>query len=57
MLQSFIDEGLWDEARIVTNGQLTIGNGLAAPELGSNGIKQQSVIQNDSIRIYANKQG
>ena len=32
-LQSFIDEGIWDEARIISNRQLTIGNGLAAPQL------------------------
>lgn len=55
LLQSFIDEGLWDEARIITNEQLTIGKGLTAPELGSNGIKQESMIQNDTIRIYVNE--
>lgn len=57
LLQSFIDEGLWDEARIITNEQLTIGKGLAAPELGSNGINQESRIQNDTIGIYVNEQG
>ena len=37
LLQSFIDEGLWDEARIITNTQLTlnaeIASGLQAPVL------------------------
>ena len=29
-LQSFIDAGLWDEARVITNEQLIIENGIAA---------------------------
>jgi diaminohydroxyphosphoribosylaminopyrimidine deaminase/5-amino-6-(5-phosphoribosylamino)uracil reductase len=33
LLQSFIDEGLWDEARIITNEELLIGSGVAAPVL------------------------
>jgi diaminohydroxyphosphoribosylaminopyrimidine deaminase/5-amino-6-(5-phosphoribosylamino)uracil reductase len=32
-LQSFIDNGLWDEARIITNGEMIIENGVAAPEM------------------------
>src|SRR6185437_14369043 len=32
-LQSFIDAGLWDEARIITNKELIIENGIAAPEM------------------------
>ena len=32
-LQSFIDAGLWDEARVITNEELIIENGIAAPEM------------------------
>jgi diaminohydroxyphosphoribosylaminopyrimidine deaminase/5-amino-6-(5-phosphoribosylamino)uracil reductase len=32
-LQSFIDAGLWDEARIITNQEMIIENGVAAPEM------------------------
>jgi diaminohydroxyphosphoribosylaminopyrimidine deaminase / 5-amino-6-(5-phosphoribosylamino)uracil reductase len=32
-LQSFIDAGLWDEARIITNEELRINNGVTSPEL------------------------
>lgn len=32
-LQSFIDKGLWDEARIITNKGMIIENGIAAPEM------------------------
>ena len=33
LLQSFIDDGLWDEASVITNEQLIIGDGIAAPVL------------------------
>jgi diaminohydroxyphosphoribosylaminopyrimidine deaminase / 5-amino-6-(5-phosphoribosylamino)uracil reductase len=33
LLQSFVDEGMWDEARIITNNKLRIKEGLKAPEL------------------------
>lgn len=33
-LQSFIDAGLWDEARMITNQEMIIENGMAAPEMG-----------------------
>jgi diaminohydroxyphosphoribosylaminopyrimidine deaminase/5-amino-6-(5-phosphoribosylamino)uracil reductase len=33
LLQSFIDEQAWNEARIITNSKLLIENGLAAPLL------------------------
>ena len=32
-LQSFIDNNLWDEARVITNEDLFIENGVAAPAL------------------------
>jgi len=32
-LQSCIDAGLWDEARIITNKEMIIENGVAAPEM------------------------
>jgi diaminohydroxyphosphoribosylaminopyrimidine deaminase/5-amino-6-(5-phosphoribosylamino)uracil reductase len=33
LLQSFVDEGLWDEARVITNNQLKIETGISAPLL------------------------
>jgi diaminohydroxyphosphoribosylaminopyrimidine deaminase/5-amino-6-(5-phosphoribosylamino)uracil reductase len=52
LLQSFIDEGLWDEARVIHNRQLEISNGLPAPEL-INAIKtgEQNILS-DTIEIY-----
>jgi diaminohydroxyphosphoribosylaminopyrimidine deaminase/5-amino-6-(5-phosphoribosylamino)uracil reductase len=54
LLQSFIDEGLWDEARVICNEQLTIGNGLNAPVLRSNKFYEQQSIQNDTISFFRN---
>jgi diaminohydroxyphosphoribosylaminopyrimidine deaminase/5-amino-6-(5-phosphoribosylamino)uracil reductase len=53
LLQSFIDEDMWDEVRIIVNKQLTIGNGLAAPEIVTNNLEQEFMIQGDSIKIYS----
>jgi diaminohydroxyphosphoribosylaminopyrimidine deaminase/5-amino-6-(5-phosphoribosylamino)uracil reductase len=33
LLQSFINSGIWDEARVITNTQLRIGEGMEAPVL------------------------
>ena len=49
LLQSFIDEGLWDEARVICNEQLTIGNGLNAPILKDDILLSDQKIENDII--------
>ena len=54
LLQSFIDEGLWDEARVISNGQLTIGNGLNAPVLKDNKLYEEQKLQNDTISFFSN---
>jgi diaminohydroxyphosphoribosylaminopyrimidine deaminase/5-amino-6-(5-phosphoribosylamino)uracil reductase len=38
LLQSFIDEDCWDEARVITNNELEIPSGLAAPALREPGL-------------------
>lgn len=55
LLQSFIDEGIWDEARIMTNTTLNIGNGLNAPQLKSAILYKEETIINDQINYYRNK--
>jgi diaminohydroxyphosphoribosylaminopyrimidine deaminase / 5-amino-6-(5-phosphoribosylamino)uracil reductase len=52
LLQSFLDECLWDEARIITNESLVIEQGLSAPELDSNNIMQTQHILTDRIDYY-----
>lgn len=52
LLQSFIDEGMWDEARIITNRQLAIGNGLPAPVLQACRKTAEENIFSDAIEYY-----
>ena len=57
LLQSFIDEEMWDEARIIKNEELIINNGPAAPELEIKNAKQEIKILGDSIKIYNHELG
>lgn len=51
LLQSFIDEEMWDEARVISN-KLVIGKGLPAPEL-KNALKViEELVMSDVIEIY-----
>lgn len=52
LLQSFIDEGLWDEMRVITNQQLAIGNGLPAPQIRNGKISKTETLLSDTIRFY-----
>ncbi|MDQ3682035.1 MAG: dihydrofolate reductase family protein, partial [Bacteroidota bacterium] len=55
LLQSFIDEGMWDEARIITNEQMIIGEGLPAPVLQHYQLQSSENIFSDNIRTFKNK--
>jgi diaminohydroxyphosphoribosylaminopyrimidine deaminase/5-amino-6-(5-phosphoribosylamino)uracil reductase len=57
LLQSFIDEEMWDEARIIKNEELIINNGLAAPELEIKNAGEEIKILGDSIKIYNHELG
>jgi diaminohydroxyphosphoribosylaminopyrimidine deaminase/5-amino-6-(5-phosphoribosylamino)uracil reductase len=52
LLQSFIDEGYWDEARVITNNDLEISGGLAAPVLKDGELRGKETLLSDSIRYY-----
>lgn len=52
LLQSFIDEELWDEARIITNQHLVVANGLAAPQLSNFVQTAEEIIGTDHIVYY-----
>ncbi len=51
-LQTFIDAGLWDEARVFT-GQKTFNEGTKAPRLKGT-IFSEEKIKSDILRIYRN---
>lgn len=52
LLQSFIDEGYWDEARIITNETLQIPGGLASPVLQEGRLVFQEKLFSDVISHY-----
>ncbi|HET7897586.1 MAG TPA: dihydrofolate reductase family protein, partial [Flavisolibacter sp.] len=54
LLQTFIDEGAWDEARVFTNEQLVIGAGLPAPQIRNAAFEKNETIFSDTIRHYSN---
>jgi diaminohydroxyphosphoribosylaminopyrimidine deaminase / 5-amino-6-(5-phosphoribosylamino)uracil reductase len=54
LLQSFIDQDMWDEARIIINQKLKIGKGLPAPEI-SNSIEAEKISSgSDKIFFFLN---
>lgn len=53
-LQSFIDSGLWDEARVITNQNVVIENGTAAPDMKKFSWSKHETIFDDSISYYEN---
>ncbi len=57
LLQSFIDENLWDEARVITNEELFLENGLPAPQLKGAIAVDNLTIASDRIACYANQAG
>jgi diaminohydroxyphosphoribosylaminopyrimidine deaminase/5-amino-6-(5-phosphoribosylamino)uracil reductase len=56
LLQSFIDSGIWDEARIISNHQLDIMEGLAAPLLSHGAFLKEETCSTDTISYYRNNQ-
>ncbi len=52
LLQDFIDAGLWDEARVISNQQLSIESGLDAPILKQKALLHTEEIQTDSIHYF-----
>ncbi len=52
LLQSFVDEDYWDEARVITNGELEIPAGLPAPQLKNARLRSHESLFADTIRYY-----
>lgn len=52
LLQSFIVEGTWDEARVISAGDLSVGAGLPAPELTSSQKVSSQKLANDRIEFF-----
>jgi diaminohydroxyphosphoribosylaminopyrimidine deaminase/5-amino-6-(5-phosphoribosylamino)uracil reductase len=54
-LQSFIDRTLWDEARVITNGEMIIEKGISAPEMKNFEMKEQNTYYSDTISYFSRK--
>ncbi|MER3497857.1 MAG: bifunctional diaminohydroxyphosphoribosylaminopyrimidine deaminase/5-amino-6-(5-phosphoribosylamino)uracil reductase RibD [Chitinophagaceae bacterium] len=52
LLQSFIDEQSWDEARVITNEELFIDSGLPAPQLHHAVLADEQTIFSDRIQTF-----
>lgn len=52
LLQSFIDAGCWDEARVITQKKLIAGGGLAAPTLSAHSFVQTGSCGTDTIELF-----
>lgn len=52
LTQSFIDDGAWDEARVITNSALMIDEGVAAPELSNDNFIKEERIGDDVVRCF-----
>lgn len=54
LLQSFIDEQVWDEARIITNSKLHVTEGISSPTLSGHNLVAEDVIGSDQIQYFVN---
>ncbi|MET0242761.1 MAG: bifunctional diaminohydroxyphosphoribosylaminopyrimidine deaminase/5-amino-6-(5-phosphoribosylamino)uracil reductase RibD [Flavitalea sp.] len=52
LLQSFIDAGCWDEARVITNTRLLAGSGVKAPVAGIPSDAESFMIADDQVTIF-----
>jgi len=52
LLQSFIDEDMWDEARVITNEELIVNDGLTAPQFISASKNGEQNVFTDKIEFF-----
>lgn len=55
LLQSFIDEGAWDEARVITNTALHLNDGVPSPELTDAQLTGTEKILDDVVEYYGKR--
>ena len=52
LLQSFIDQNLFEEIRVIKNTTLQIGEGLAAPQFSNMVVKEHLRLMDDEVKIF-----
>ena len=55
LLQSFLDEGIWDEARVITAAKVNLLSGIRAPDLQNTQMTNEYFLMNDHICFYDRK--
>lgn len=55
LLQSFVNEKMWDEALVIENTQLIIDDGLHAPTLSNEELVYREAIHSDDIYHFKNR--
>ena len=53
LLESFADQGLWDEARILT-GQIDLPSGIRAPALTNANLAFTTALDGDAMQLFVN---
>jgi diaminohydroxyphosphoribosylaminopyrimidine deaminase / 5-amino-6-(5-phosphoribosylamino)uracil reductase len=53
LLQSFIDQGLWDEIRIITSGSVYLSGGVSAPSMPEARLLRSFAFEGDHVSIYS----
>lgn len=56
LLQSFIDEGMWDEIRVITNNEQVAPHGLPAPRMFTGQLQKQETLFSDTLHYFVNPQ-
>ena len=56
LIRSFVDEGMWDEARIITNKNLFVNAGIPAPVLTGGKVMDSEQLMSDNIEYIMNQQ-
>lgn len=57
LIQSFIDEGSWDEARVIKNTTLIQGNGIPSPKLLNEKLIRLEKFREDEVRYFQRVNG
>jgi diaminohydroxyphosphoribosylaminopyrimidine deaminase/5-amino-6-(5-phosphoribosylamino)uracil reductase len=55
LAESFINEGLWDEARVIESTEVLIQNGMRAPLLSNQELIFSDKMESDLLYFYRNK--
>ena len=56
LIQSFIEANCWDEARVIANRNMILGNGIAAPVLENKLLFKKEALHTNEICFYKNCQ-